>query len=74
MKTGEAIALAHAKDIERDGDAGHAAAGTGKLDFAHYLGELARSGYDGSLLIHGLEERQVPDSVRFLRGHLQESR
>ena len=71
---GADIALAHAKDIERDGDAGHAAAGTGKLDFAHYLGELARSGYDGSLLIHGLEERQVPDSVRFLRGHLQESR
>lgn len=68
---GADIALAHAKDIETDGDAGHAAAGTGKLDFGHYLGELARSGYDGPLLIHGLEEHQVPDSVRFLRGHLE---
>ena len=68
---GADIALAHAKDIEEDGDAGHAAAGTGKLDFGHYLSELARSGYDGPLLIHGLEEHQVPDSVRFLRGHLE---
>ena len=67
---GADIALAHAKDIDEDGDAGHAAAGTGRLDFGHYLGELARAGYDGSLLIHGLEERQVPGSVRFLRGHL----
>ena len=67
---GADIALAHAKDIEEDGDAGHSAAGTGNLDFAHYLGELERSGYAGPLLIHGLEEHQVPDSVRFLRGHL----
>ena len=67
---GADIALAHAKDIDEDGDAGHAAAGTGKLDFGHYLGELARTGFDGSLLIHGLEEPQVADSVRFLRGHL----
>ena len=47
---------------------------TGKLDFGHYLGELARSGYDGPLLIHGLDEHQVPDSVRFLRGHLESVR
>jgi sugar phosphate isomerase/epimerase len=71
---GNDIALAHAKDIEQDGDAGHAAAGTGKLDFGHYLSELARTGYDGPLLIHGLEEHQVPDSVRFLRGHLADIR
>lgn len=64
------IALAHAKDIEQDGDAGHAAAGTGRLDFGHYLGELKRSGYRGSILLHGLEERQVAASVRFLQGHL----
>lgn len=68
------IALAHAKDIEQDGDAGHAAAGTGKLDFGHYLSELARAGYDGPLLMHGLEEHQVPDSVQFLRGHLEGGR
>ena len=71
---GADIALAHAKDIEEDGDAGHSAAGTGKLDFGHYLGELARAGYDGPLLMHGLEEHQVPDSVRFLRGHLEGNR
>ena len=71
---GPDIALAHAKDIDQDGDAGHAAAGTGNLDFGHYLGELAKSGYDGSILIHGLEEDQVAASVRFLRGHLGGSR
>ena len=64
------IALAHAKDIEQDGDAGHAAAGTGQLDFGHYLGELRRSGYRGSILLHGLAERQVAASIRFLSGHL----
>ena len=64
------IALAHAKDIEQDGDAGHAAAGTGRLDFGHYLGELKRAGYRGPILLHGLDESQVEASIRFLRGHL----
>lgn len=67
---GNDIALAHAKDIEQDGDAGHAAAGTGRLDFGHYLGELKRSGYRGSILLHGLDESQVEASTRFLQGHL----
>ena len=67
---GDDIALAHAKDIDEDGDAGHAAAGTGQLDFGHYLGELRKAGYDGSILIHGLEEEQVTDSVRFVRSFL----
>ena len=67
---GNDIALAHAKDIEQDGDAGHAAAGTGRLDFGHYLDELKRSGYRGSILLHGLDESQVEASIRFLQGHL----
>ena len=67
---GNDIALAHAKDIEQDGDAGHAAAGTGRLDFGHYLGELKRSGYRGSILLHGLDESQAETSIRFLQGHL----
>ena len=67
---GSDIALAHAKDIEQDGGAGHAAAGTGRLDFGHYLGELKRSGYRGSILLHGLNESQAEASIRFLRGYL----
>ena len=34
---GEHIVLAHAKDLSRDGEAGHEAAGTGLLDYDHYL-------------------------------------
>ena len=64
------VALAHAKDIEQDGDAGHAAAGTGQLDFGHYLAELKRSWYRGPILLHGLAESQVAASIRFLKGHL----
>ena len=57
---GNDIALAH----------GHAAAGTGRLDFGHYLAELKRCGYRGSILLHGLDERQVEASVQFLQGRL----
>ena len=34
---GDSIRLAHAKDLEQDGDVGHQAAGTGLLDYDHYL-------------------------------------
>ena len=63
---GDDIVLAHAKDITEDGDAGHAPAGHGKLDYAHYIGELRRVGYDGTILLHGLEEADVAGCVRFL--------
>ena len=54
------IALAHAKDLDRDGEAGHLAAGTGLLDYDQYLGLLKESGYDGAVVLHGLSEEQVP--------------
>jgi sugar phosphate isomerase/epimerase len=34
---GDDIVLAHAKDISRDGEAGHEAAGTGLLDYDYYI-------------------------------------
>ena len=37
---GDHIAIAHGKDLDRDGDAGHLAAGTGKLDYARYVSLL----------------------------------
>jgi sugar phosphate isomerase/epimerase len=67
---GRDVVLAHAKDLNRDGEAGHEAAGTGVLDYDYYLGLLRRAGYDGPLILHGLREDQVARSVAFLRGKL----
>jgi sugar phosphate isomerase/epimerase len=67
---GKDIALAHAKDLSRDGEAGHEAAGTGLLDYDHYLALLRSAGYEGPLILHGLTEAQVDGCVAFLRGKL----
>ena len=64
---GEDIALAHAKDLDQDGQAGHLAAGTGLLDYDQYLGLLKESGYDGAVVLHGLSEAQVPFCTNFLQ-------
>jgi sugar phosphate isomerase/epimerase len=64
---GDDIVLAHAKDLDHDGDAGHVAAGTGKLDYARYVALLHRHRFPGPLLLHGLTEAQVPGCVAFLR-------
>ena len=64
---GPAIVLAHAKDLSRDGDAGHEAAGTGRLDYDRYLGLLRRSGFSGAIILHALQESQVPGCAAFLR-------
>jgi sugar phosphate isomerase/epimerase len=64
------IILAHAKDLDHDGDAGHLAAGQGKLDYDHYLGLLKKAGFSGPILLHGLEEDQVESSIRYVRSFL----
>lgn len=64
------IILAHAKDLDHDGDAGHLAAGTGLLDFDLYIQLLRTIDYDGPLILHGLTEAQVPQCVAFLRERL----
>jgi len=63
---GPDIALAHAKDLDRDGEAGHLAAGTGLLDYDHYLSLLRAAGFDGALILHGLAESQVTGCLAFL--------
>jgi sugar phosphate isomerase/epimerase len=68
---GEHIVIAHAKDLNRDGEAGHEAAGTGLLDYDHYLDLLQLVRFDGPLILHSLSETQVPECVAFLRGKLQ---
>ncbi len=67
---GDDIALAHAKDLDHDGDAGHLPAGQGKLDYALYLALLRQSGYAGAIILHGLSEAQIGGCVDFLRSRL----
>ena len=67
---GGAIVLAHAKDLSRDGDAGHEAAGTGLLDYDRYIALLDRIGYKGPLILHNLTEAQVPEAGTFLQSRL----
>jgi sugar phosphate isomerase/epimerase len=64
---GDSIVLAHAKDLDQDGEAGHIAAGHGQLDYERYVRLLDRIGYAGPLVLHGLAEDQVDGCVEFLK-------
>jgi sugar phosphate isomerase/epimerase len=62
--------VAHAKDLNRDGDAGDVPAGSGLLDYDFYLSLLRKAGFQGPLITHGLKEEQVPACMEFLRRKL----
>ena len=64
---GADIVLAHAKDLSRDGEAGHEAAGHGLLDYARYTALLNDLGRDIHLVLHSLSEAEVAGCVAFLR-------
>ena len=78
------ITIAHCKDIadpvmegarHRTGEAqySHVAAGTGILDYRHYISELKRFVHPSvPLILHGLSEEQIPRSVAFVRRCLGE--
>jgi hypothetical protein len=51
---GKDIVLAHAKDLDHDGEAGHKAAGRGVLEYDRYLALLRKYDFKGPLLLHGL--------------------
>lgn len=64
---GKDIVLAHAKDFTFDGKAiSFTAAGEGILDFPYYIQLLKKTGYTGSLIMHGLSESQAPKSRSYL--------
>jgi sugar phosphate isomerase/epimerase len=66
---GADIVLAHAKDVRVVGGAiHHVAAGTGVLDYQHYLTLLRH--LPVPLIIHGLAETEVARTLAFLRGGL----
>jgi sugar phosphate isomerase/epimerase len=67
---GTDVVLAHAKDLDHDGDAGHLAAGHGVLDYDRYVRLLKQVGYSGALVLHGLTEDQIDGCVAFLRGKI----
>lgn len=69
---GADIVLAHAKDLDRDGEAGHLAAGAGLLDYDRYLSHLQTAGFDGALILHSLAEDKVPRSVSFISEKLEQ--
>jgi sugar phosphate isomerase/epimerase len=81
---GDRIAIAHCKDIaapavqgatHQPGEAlyAHVAAGTGILDYHHYISELRRlASTSVPLILHGLSEEQIPRSVAFVRRCLSE--
>ncbi len=69
---GENIVLAHAKDFIAEPEFGFTAAGLGVLDYRIYLKLLAKHGYTGAVILHGLSEPQVDDSVKFLNERFTE--
>lgn len=58
------IWMAHAKD--RDPKGGFVAAGTGVVDFPHFLACLKQAGFDGPVVAHGLSEAEAPAVAEFL--------
>jgi len=66
---GADVVLAHAKDVTADGRI--VAAGRGDLDYDRYLALLGGAGYEGAVVLHGLDEAEVGAAVGFLRDRLQ---
>ena len=64
------IVMAHAKD--RDAVGGFTTAGKGVLDYDHYLAGLARIGFDGPLVTHGLAAGEAAEVAAFLGRKLAE--
>jgi len=68
----ERIVLAHAKDRHADGS--FATAGSGVVDFRHFVRMLRAAGFDGPLVTHGLSEAEAPRVAAFLRDVVAEPR
>lgn len=67
---GTEIAMAHAKELGADGTTGSTAPGRGILDWNYYFNTLAAMNFRGPMVLHGLAEPDVAESVRFLRAKL----
>jgi sugar phosphate isomerase/epimerase len=67
---GPDIVLAHAKDVIWDGGPVYRPPGGGLMDYDYYLQSLSSCGYTGPLIMHELEEQDVPTCSRFVRDKL----
>ena len=68
---GDDIVIAHAKDKDfQKGEDAPVATGRGALDFDLILGLLQRHASNVPLILHGIDESQVAESVAFLHHHL----
>jgi sugar phosphate isomerase/epimerase len=70
---GSDIVLAHAKDLDNDGEAGHLAAGRGRLDYRYYMELMKRSGFEGSIILHASKPEEAKDRLAFVRGAAPEA-
>jgi len=64
---GPDVVLAHAKDLDKDGEAGHVAAGRGRLDYPYYMELMQKSGFAGSIILHALKPGEAEDRLTFVR-------
>ena len=70
---GPHIAMAHAKDVMPDPPLRYGAAGQGAVNWPLYIQLLRDAEYTGDLVLHGLGEEDVPQSVSYLRSMLEET-
>ena len=61
---GEHIVMAHAKDRDANGE--FVAAGSGVIDFSHFIKCLRSAGFDGPLITHGLSSAEAPTVAAFI--------
>jgi sugar phosphate isomerase/epimerase len=62
---GSEIVLAHAKDINAEGE--FVAAGKGALNYRLFVQYLKQVNYRGAIVLHSLSEAEVPNCVKFLQ-------
>lgn len=67
---GQDLAMAHAKELVTGGEAGGLALGEGVLDWDKYVALLGAAGFKGPIVLHGMEEKDVDRSLKFLRDKL----
>jgi sugar phosphate isomerase/epimerase len=69
---GTDVVSAHAKNLNAEGQEVPAADPAGIVDYDDYVAVLRGINYSGALVLHGLPEAAVPESIAFLRGKLRD--
>jgi sugar phosphate isomerase/epimerase len=66
----EHVIIAHAKDYSTVDGLHYTAAGTGELNYKVYMKLLHAYHFKGPLILHGLYEREVPQSISYLKSQI----